>query len=244
MRLFSWNVNGIRACAKKGFTQWLEEESPDIIMLQEIKATEDKVPDSIAPGYHAYWFPAQKPGYSGTAILSKAEPERVERGALAQKFDDEGRIITAFYPGFTLVNVYVPQGSRDKSKMPFKLEFYEVLLNYLDTLEGPVILGGDFNIAREARDLARPNENVNNTMFTPAERKVLHRVLLAGFVDSYREFHDESGAYTWWPYFANARERNLGWRIDYFFTRDVHLKDAFIMPQAHGSDHCPIGISV
>jgi exodeoxyribonuclease-3 len=242
LRLFSWNVNGIRACARKGFAAWLAEESPDVLLLQEVKAKPEQVPEGIADGYNSYWFPAEKPGYSGTSILSKAKPERVQRGMAAKRFDDEGRVITALYPEFTLVNVYAPQGSRDQSKIPFKLDFYRVLLDYLAGIDGPIVLGGDFNVAREARDLARPNENVNNTMFTPAERKAIHNVVLAGFADSFRELHGEGGAYTWWPYYGNVRERNVGWRIDYFFTKGVAAREAFMMRDVPGSDHCPIGL--
>jgi len=239
MRILSWNVNGIRSVYSKGFLQWLSRENPDILCIQEIKANTEDVPQEIKDaGYHTYWFSAKKKGYSGTAILSKQEP-KISFGIGNKELDDEGRVIIAEYPEFTLLNLYFPHGARDKSKLPHKLSMYKALFENIP--KGNVLLCGDFNIAHTELDLARPEQNKGNTMFTPEERQQIDKLVDLGFVDTFRQSHKDTGHYTWWPYYRNARERNLGWRIDYIFS-NFEVKDAFILPTVTGSDHCPIGV--
>lgn len=243
MRIISWNLNGIRAACRNGFLDWLKQESPEILCLQEVRASKDQIPEGVFEGYHDYLFPAKKPGYAGTAILSK-EMGKVKYGIGKQAFDDEGRVITVEYPGFTLINVYAPHGGRDKSKMPHKMEFYSALKNYLKNIKGNLVAAGDYNIAHTELDLARPKGNTNNTMFTPEERRILDEIEERGFVDSFRKLHPNERRYTWWPWLANARERNIGWRIDYIFTKGITVQNAEVLDGVKGSDHCPIGIEL
>jgi exodeoxyribonuclease-3 len=248
MRILSWNVNGIRAAARKGFLDFLKKDSPDILGIQEIKADIEDVPKEVkdAKGYHTYFFPAEKKGYSGTGIFTKIEPENVKYGLGKKDFDKEGRTIILEFPDFTLLNLYIPNGRRDKSMIPFKLKMYEYLFKRIEKIHNPILIG-DFNIAHKEIDLARPKENRNNTMFTKDEREVIDKVLELGFSDTFRESDKGGGNYTWWPYFVNARTRNLGWRIDYIFVQEKMMgkvKDAFILPEVMGSDHCPIGLEI
>jgi len=254
MKIVSWNVNGIRAVYKKNFLQWLEEESPHIVCLQEIKAEESEFRNLFAQNlfrrlpYHIYVNSARKSGYSGVAILSTTEPLKFSSELGMERFDSEGRILVLEYSEFTLINLYLPHGGRQKENLPYKLEAYDDLLRYLKTFKSRnVILVGDFNVARADIDLARPKENRSNTMFTPAERKQLNNIIELGFVDSFRKFHQEGGHYTWWPYSVVSRNQDLGWRIDYVFVSknfESKLKNAFILSDVGGSDHCPIGIEI
>lgn len=275
MKILSWNVNGLRAVCKKGFLKWLAESGADIVCLQEIKAHQRQLlPDVISPkNYYAFFNPAARPGYAGTAVYTKHKPLKVRRQIGVTRFDKEGRVLIMEYPdftphlervsskqqsnlvspgeqgaGFTLINLYLPHGGRQREFLGYKLEVYHYFIDYLKQFKSTkTILIGDFNIAHHEIDLARPKQNKNNAMFTIEERKQIDKITELGFVDSFRKFHQEGEHYTWWPYFANARERNLGWRIDYaFISQDLVpiLKDSFILYGIKGSDHCPVGVEV
>jgi len=249
MKIISWNVNGIRSIYNKGFLKWLKKEKPDILCLQEIKSNLEDIPIELREikGYFSYWDPSDRKGYGGTAVFSKQKPIKVSYGFGIKKFDKEGRVMILSFPKFILANFYFPHGRRDKSKLPYKLEMYRTFERFLKKFKGKTVLCGDFNIAHKEIDLARPKDNKNNAMFTPDERKQIDIILDKNYTDTFRKFHKEPGKYTWWPYWANARKRNLGWRIDYVFVSDKlsnNLKDAFILPNVKGSDHCPIGIKV
>lgn len=250
MKIVSWNVNGLRAVYKRNFLEWLEESKIDIVCLQETKIQEGQIPfDLIYPqNYFSYFNSAQKKGYSGVAVYSKRKPVIVEKKIGFSRFDDEGRILQLKYTNFTLINLYLPHGGRQKENLGYKLEVYDYLLtSFRKVREKQLILIGDFNIARSELDLARPKENFNNIMFTSQERKRIDQLIALGFVDTFRKFHQENGNYTWWPYYANARQRNLGWRIDYVFTSkslSPRVKDAFILKEVLGSDHCPVGVEI
>ena len=250
MKIISWNVNGLRAAYKKGFLDWLNKSEADIVCLQELRAEPEQLaPELINPGdYQSFFNPAVKKGYAGTAIYTKEKPLTIEKEIEMERFDQEGRILKLKYPEFDIVNFYLPHGGRQKENLDYKLEVYDFLLNQLEKIKDEsVILIGDFNIAHKEIDLARPKDNRNNIMFTPEEKKQIDRIIKLGFVDTFREFHKEGGHYTWWPYFVNARERNLGWRIDYVFASESltpRVKKAFILPEVMGSDHCPIGIEI
>jgi exodeoxyribonuclease-3 len=250
--LLSWNVNGIRAVRNKGFLDWLGEAVPDILCLQETRAEEKQLPLALAQpdGYRGFWNASRrKKGYSGTGLLTKAVPLAVEFGLGIEEFDQEGRTIVARYPGFTLLNCYFPNGGRDHSRVPFKLAFYEAFLEKCETLRAQgqvVIFCGDVNTSHQEIDLARPKENQNTTGFLPQERAWMDRVVAAGYVDTFRHFYpDLTEQYTWWSVPTRARERNIGWRLDYFFvTREAleRVVEAFILPEVTGSDHCPVGV--
>lgn len=251
--LMSWNVAGLRAVLKKGFTNFLSKYSPDIVCLQEIKANPDQVKDELfsQQGYSTYWSPSDKLGYSGVMTLLKGiEPLRVWDGIGIRKFDSEGRVLGMKFDSFTLVNVYFPHGRRDKSRIPFKMEFSKQFLKFADKLKEsgePLVLAGDFNVAHKEVDIARPKDNKNNSGFLPIERAWADQLIEHGFVDTFRLFHKDGGHYTWWSQITKARERNIGWRIDYFFvTQDLvkKVRDAFILPEIMGSDHCPVGIKL
>jgi exodeoxyribonuclease-3 len=247
MKLVSWNVNGIRAVLNKGFHDFLAKAQADIVCLQETKAKEDQVGVKF-DGYFAYWNAAERPGYSGTAIFSRNEPLDVRFGIGHDAHDSEGRVITAEYPDFYLVNVYVPNSGRELLRLNYRTESWGPdFLRYLKTLEKtkPVVFCGDLNVAHKEIDLARPKANVKNAGFTPQERATFDTYFAAGFVDTFREFQKEGGHYSWWSYMGTARAKNIGWRIDYFLISPSlrpRLKDAFIWPDVMGSDHCPVGI--
>ncbi|MCL4294876.1 MAG: exodeoxyribonuclease III [Anaerolineae bacterium] len=250
--LLSWNVNGIRAVHKKGFLAWLAEVRPDILCLQETKAEAAQLTTELAQpeGYQAFWHsPAARKGYSGTALLSREAPLSVQFGLGMPQFDEEGRTIIAEYPSFTVVNCYFPNGGRDHSRVPFKLAFYEAFLNACEELRArgqTVIFCGDVNTAHREIDLAHPKSNQKTTGFLPEERVWLDQFVSAGYVDTFRHFYpDLAGQYTWWSMVTRSRERNIGWRLDYFFVAAEGLdrvEDAFILPDVVGSDHCPVGI--
>ncbi len=249
MKIISWNVNGIRAVCKKGFLDWLKKADADIVCLQEIKAKEEQVPEELVnlPGYFSYFNSAEKPGYAGTAVFTKVKPLEVEKGTGFERFDKEGRVLRLKFKNFELFNFYMINGGGREHNMNDKLESYDFVLDYFKkTKIRPSLLVGDFNIAHQEIDLARPEENKKNHGFTLPERKKIDQLLQAGFVDSFRKFYpNKKQAYTWWTHFANARARNLGWRIDYMFaSRPLagKLKEAFILPKVMGSDHCPVGI--
>jgi exodeoxyribonuclease-3 len=252
MRIVSWNVNGLRACAREAFPRFLRDSAADVIGVQEVRALPsqlDRVTRSPA-GWHAYFAPGG-PGYSGVAIYSRQEPDDVTIGVGERRFDVEGRLITARFGRTFIVNGYFPKGSgskRDNSRVPYKLDFYAAVLERVQALRrrGAVFVIGDFNTAQEAIDLARPKENAKSSGFLPEERAAFARWIEAGWVDTFRVQHPaEGGHYTWWRQWGGARERNVGWRIDYVLASPsgaARVTDAFIWPGVRGSDHAPVGV--
>lgn len=248
--ILSWNVNGIRAAHKKDFLVWLKKASPDILCIQETKAKPDQlVPELLRPeGYHVCWNSADKPGYSGVAIFSKVKPLSVRNGYGLPEFDAEGRVIEADFGDFVVLNIYFPNGGMGEHRLKFKLDFYEASLGHFKKLlkKGKrIVVSGDYNTAHKPIDLKHPDENVGTSGFMPVEREWLDRLVGNGFIDTFRAFNDKPDQYTWWDMRTFARQRNAGWRIDYHFVSEnlkPALKDAFIMPEVMGSDHCPIGV--
>lgn len=252
MKLISWNVNGIRAVEKKGFVEWVLKESPDILCLQETKAHPEQLTDTLLhiPGYTAYWSSAEKKGYSGVVTYTKEKPIAVQHGFGIPRFDSEGRIIITEYKTFTLLNIYFPNGKKDDIRLQYKMDFYAATLAYCQSLRKQgkkIIVCGDVNTAHTEKDLAHPKQNEKTSGFLPIERAWLDTFITAGYIDTLRHFTDAPELYTWWDYKTGARERNIGWRIDYFFiSQDLqpNLKKAFILAEVLGSDHCPLGIEV
>ncbi len=251
MKILSWNVNGIRAVLKKGFLDFLAEQDPDVLCLQETRAHPDHVPPLQLPQYEVHWnWCPENPGYSGTAVFTKIKPIDVSRGVGIAKHDQEGRVLTAEFVDFYLVDVYVPNSKQDLSRLPYRTDEWDVdFLAYLKKLEKkkPVIFCGDLNVAHKEIDLTHPKANERNHGFTKEERAGFERFVKNGFIDTFREFCDEGGHYTWWRQFNRCRERNIGWRIDYFLISKSlrpKLEDAFILPKVMGSDHCPVGIEL
>jgi exodeoxyribonuclease III len=249
MKLLSWNVNGIRAVVKKGFSDFLKKESPDVLCLQEIKIDKEAInkKEFDFPGYQEFYNPAERKGYSGTAILVKNNLDIKIENKLV--WDDEGRIQVADLGKFFLANVYFPNANHELSRLGFKLNFNDKLLRYIKSLEKskPVIICGDYNVAHNEIDLARPKDNVGNPGFTDEERAWMTKFLHSGFKDTFREKFPQEVKYSWWSYRMRAREKNIGWRIDYFCVSDKMMKDikeAFILDKIHGSDHCPVGIMI
>ena len=247
MKLISWNVNGLRSVLRKNFLDYLAQESPDILCLQETRAAPDDVEQLWPATYTTYWNVAQKKGYSGTAIFTRTRPEAVHRGIGSEEHDREGRVLTAEFEGFYVVNVYVPNSKRELTRLPYRQKWDRAFLNYLKKLERnkPVIFCGDLNVAHTELDLANPKANARNHGFTPEERSGFSAMVKAGFVDTFREFDPNGGRYTWWSPMAGARARNVGWRIDYVLisaSLRPRLSRAFIRPDVLGSDHCPVGI--
>ncbi len=245
MKLISWNVNGLRACVGKGFLEYFESVDADIFCVQEIKLQEGQI-DLQLDGYHQYWNYALKKGYSGTAVFTKEQPLTVKYGVGVLATEGEGRILTLEYPQFYLVNVYTPNAQRDLARLPFRLEWEEEMRAYLKKLDEmkPVILCGDLNVAHQEIDIRNVKSNIGNSGFTDEERGKMTALLAEGFIDTFRYFHpDKADAYTWWSYMSKVRERNIGWRIDYFIASkrlEPILKNADIHPDIFGSDHCPI----
>ena len=255
MRVVSWNVNGLRACARKGFLDFLREAEADVIGLQEVRAFADQLPDEVrAPrGWHAHFSPAARPGYSGVALYAREPLPRVETALGEERFDVEGRLQIAKAGRIAIINAYFPKGSgkdRDNSRVPYKLDFYRRVFDRAQKLRRrqPVLVIGDYNTAHREIDLARPKDNVKNSGFLPEERAELDRLLDAGWVDTFRRMHpDEPGHYSWWSQRGGARARNVGWRIDYVLASPAAMKRvrrAFIWPAVAGSDHCPVGVDL
>jgi len=252
LKLLSWNVNGYRAVLKKGFGEFLLGQKPYILGLQEIKASPGQLdPADITPhDYHSQWNPAERSGYSGVAAFFREKPLSVVKGFGIERFDREGRVITLEYPRFRLLNVYFPNGGSGPERLAYKLDFYAAFLEHIETLRSDgkaVIFCGDVNTAHTPLDLARPKENENNSGFLAVERAWLDKLSSLGWVDTFRSFHPEPDNYTWWDYKTRAKERNVGWRIDYFFINEEKkglVKNAFILPQVQGSDHCPVGLEL
>jgi exodeoxyribonuclease III len=249
MKLVSWNVNGLRACVRKGFLEYFEEVDSDIFSVQEIKLQEGQI-DLQLKGYYQYWNYAVKKGYSGTAVFTKVEPLSVRYGIGDSNEEEEGRILTLEFANFYLVNVYAPNAQRSLARLPVRLEWEEKIRAYLTMLDKdkPVIFCGDLNVAHEEIDIRNVKSNIGNSGFTVEERGKMTQLLAEGFTDTYRYFHPEQeGAYTWWSYMSKVRERNIGWRIDYFITSNrlrPLLKGAAIHADVLGSDHCPIVLEV
>jgi exodeoxyribonuclease-3 len=253
MKLISWNVNGVRAVIKKDFHKFLLDFKPDVLCLQEIKISESSKDEAKFdfPDYTEYWNCAKRPGYSGTAILIKEGVKvlEVKNGFGQDRFDGEGRTQIAEFPDFYLVNCYFPNANSELSRLDYKLDFNRDLHQHLKSLElkKPVIICGDFNVAHKAVDLARPKENRGSAGFTLEECAWMDEFIDSGFVDSFRAINKEKIQYTWWSYRAGARERNVGWRIDYFCTSkklQKKIKKAYILDQVIGSDHCPVGLEI
>lgn len=249
MKLISWNVNGLRAVLRKKFLDYLATEAPDILCLQETKATPDDVEQLWPNTYTTYWNSAQKKGYSGTAIFTLHKPLSVTQGIAIDEHDREGRVLTLEFPEYFLVNVYVPNSKRELTRLPYRQQWDKDFLAYLKKLERkkPVIMCGDLNVAHTEIDLANPKANVRNHGFTIEERDGFSAFVKAGFLDTFREFEKGGGHYTWWSPMGGARGRNVGWRIDYFMISQSlrpRLKSAFIRPHVMDSDHCPVGIEL
>ena len=252
-KLYSWNVNGIRAAQKKGFIEWLQDTQPDILGIQETKAHPDQLDDALKspPGYNVYWAAAERKGYSGVALYSKTEPLSIQIGLGIDEYDVEGRTIIADYGDFILITAYFPNGSRDHSRVPFKMDYKDAFLDVCNQYRAagkPVIFCGDVNTAHQEIDLARPKQNENTTGFLPLERAWIDKVVEQGYIDTFRHQNPEQAdAYTWWAYWGQARERNVGWRVDYFFiSPDLldRVTKAEIHPEVTGSDHCPVSLTL
>lgn len=250
MKLLSWNVNGIRAVLGKGFPDFVATEKPDILCLQETKARPEQVslPLEMA-GYHDFWSSAEKPGYSGVAVFTREKPIAVQEGLGIDHHDREGRVLTLEFHEFILVNVYTPNAQDGLRRLDYRLSWDDAFRTHVtrEALRKPVIFCGDLNVAHQEIDLARPRENRFNPGFSDQERSSFDKLLDAGFADTYRHLHPHrTGAYSWWSYRANARQNNVGWRIDYFGVSRPFLdrvRSADILPHVHGSDHCPVGIT-
>lgn len=245
--MISWNVNGLRAVLRRNFIDYLTAEAPDIICLQETKAHPEDVDQAWPSGFKAYWNSAEKRGYSGTCILSRHEPICVRSGIGTPRHDSEGRVIHAEFQKFHLVNVYVPNSQRELTRLPYRQEWDRDFLEFLRGLQEskPLVVCGDFNVAHTELDLTNPKANHRNHGFTPEERSGFQALLSTGLLDTFREFNSEGGHYTWWSPMSRARERNVGWRIDYFLLSNSlrpRLEQAFIRKEITGSDHCPVGI--
>jgi len=252
IEILSWNVNGIRAAERKGILDWLSDKSPDILCVQETKAHPEQLSKELLEpaGYTAYWSSAEKKGYSGVATFTKVKPKSVKVGLGIEKFDSEGRVLITAFDSFTLLNIYFPNGKMSEERLRYKLGFYDATLAVADRLRKrgmKLVIAGDYNTAHHAIDLERPEANEDVSGFLPIERKWLDKLVSHGYTDTLRVFHKEPKLYSWWDLKSRARDRNVGWRIDYhFISEDLkkNLKDAYILPEVQGSDHCPVGIKL
>ena len=249
MKLISWNVNGLRAVLKKGFSEFFNEIDADIFCIQETKMQEGQIENFELKGYKQYWNSAIKKGYSGTAIFTKIEPISVSYGIGIEEHDQEGRVITLEFEKFYLVNIYVPNSKRELERLDYRMIWEDEIRKYLCNLnkKKPVIMCGDLNVAHEEIDLKNPKTNRRNAGFTDEERNKMTELLNANFTDSYRYIYPEKIAYSWWSYMGNARAKDIGWRIDYFIvSSDIkeNIKDAYIFKDIYGSDHCPVGLDI
>jgi exodeoxyribonuclease III len=248
MRIITYNVNGIRAAIGKGLIEWIRQVEPDVLCLQEIKASPGQVGtlDLEAMGYQHYWYPAQKKGYSGVAIFTKQPPLNIEYGCGIKEYDDEGRVLRVDFEEYSVMSVYHPSGSSGELRQAFKMKWLSDFSQYIKTLraERPhLVLCGDFNICHKPIDIHNPKSNANTSGFLPEERDWMEQFIGSGFIDTFRYFNQDPHHYTWWSYFAGARNRNLGWRIDYHLVAEQlkhRLKHAAILPDARHSDHCPV----
>jgi exodeoxyribonuclease-3 len=247
MKVVSWNVNGINACLKKGLSDFIKNVDVDIYCFQEVKATKEKIPE--IKGYSGFHSIAKKKGYSGVSIYSKIKPIKIIEGIGEELFDSEGRVITLEFKEFFLINAYFPHSHRELKRLDFKLDFNNKFLEFCKELEKvkPIIIAADFNVAHKEIDLKNPKSNEKNAGFTINERKWFDEIIKYGFIDTFREFVSEGENYTWWPYMNNARERNIGWRIDYFVLSQSlksKLVESKILKDISGSDHCPILLEI
>tara|TARA_B100000965_G_C19488462_1_gene711880 strand:+ start:171 stop:938 length:768 start_codon:yes stop_codon:yes gene_type:complete len=251
-RIISYNVNGIRAALKKGLMDWLEASQPDVFCMQEIKATPEQLETDFLESldYHHYWYPAEKKGYSGVAIWSKEEPKNVSYGCGIEKYDLEGRVIRADFEKYSVMSVYMPSGSSGDIRQDFKMQWLADFQHYIDELKKEIpnlIISGDYNICHKAIDIHNPTRNAKTSGFLPEEREWVSQFIESGFVDSFRAFNQEPHNYSWWSYRANARAKNLGWRIDYHMVTENmadKLSRAAILSEAKHSDHCPILVEI
>ena len=251
-RIITYNVNGIRAALNKGLIGWIKSVDPDIVCFQEIKADYNAIPifDFEEAGYHHFWFPAQKKGYSGVGILSKTKPDNVVKGMGIEKYDNEGRVIRADFGDISVISVYHPSGTSGDERQDFKMIWLDDFLEYINNLKkerSKLIICGDFNICHKPIDIHDPIRNAHNSGFLPEEREWITKFLDNGFIDSFRHLNKELHQYTWWTFRANARARNLGWRIDYnMITENLLnlLKTTVILPEAKHSDHCPVQVEL
>ena len=253
MKLISWNVNGLRAVITKGFEDFFKEIQADIFCIQETKMQEDQIGDSIkeiVKEYHCYWNSAEKKGYSGTAVFSKIKPLNVTYGIGIEEHDKEGRVITLEFPDFYLVNCYTPNSKRELERLGYRMQWEDAFRNYLVALDKikPVIICGDLNVAHKEIDLKNPKTNRRNAGFTDEERGKMTALLNAGFTDTFRHLYpDKTECYSWWSYLFHAREKNAGWRIDYFIVSksiEQKIKESYIFSEVMGSDHCPVGLEI
>ena len=248
MKFISWNVNGFRACLTKGFTDFFSDVDADFFCIQESKMQPDQA-DFTPEGYHCYWYSAEKKGYSGTAIFTKHEPISVSYGIGVEEHDHEGRAITLEYDNFYLLNVYTPNAQRELARLDYRMSWEDSLREYIKSLDAkkPVIYCGDLNVAHEEIDLKNPKTNHHSAGFSDEERGKFTALLESGFTDSFRYLYPDTVKYSWWSYMMKAREKNVGWRIDYFVISDrlrTSLRDSFILNEIMGSDHCPVGIEI
>lgn len=251
MKIISYNVNGIRAAQKKGFEEWLSKEQPDVLCLQELKAKPEQVSTFYEEmGYYMYWENAEKKGYSGVALLTKEKPKHINYGCNEEIFDKEGRVLRADFESFSIMSVYMPSGTTGDVRQDFKyqwLAFFQEYVNELKKTHPNLIISGDYNIAHTEIDIHNPVSNKNSSGFLPEERAWLSKFIQNGFVDTFRMFNPDPHHYSWWSYRANARANNKGWRIDYHMASESlkgSLKDAYILPEAMHSDHCPIVLEI
>ena len=245
INMASWNVNGLRACMNKGFMDFLSNSDYDLIGLQETKMHPSQA-DYVFPGYYPFWNSAEKKGYSGTLVLSKTEPLNITYGMGIPEHDNEGRIITLEFDNFFYVNVYTPNSQRGLLRLDYRMTWEDAFRGYLNNFSKPVVVCGDLNVAHKEIDLTHPKPNVKNAGFTPEERAKMTELLASGYIDTFRHLYpDKKEAYSWWSYMGQARQKNVGWRIDYFLVSESladAIKEATIHPDIHGSDHCPVGL--
>lgn len=252
MKIWSWNVNGIRAAAKNGFEKWFSDVNPDVVCLQEIKAFPEQLDQFLLhpKKFHSFWFPAEKPGYSGTAIYSRKEPLKVTQGLGIPEFDKEGRVLSVEFDDVVVLSAYFPNSQRDHARLDYKLRFCDAMMKHLKGIvkKGKnVVLCGDYNIAHEAIDLKNPKQNENNAGFLPEERAWMTKFLSSGFKDTFRHFEKGPNHYTWWSYRPGVREKNIGWRLDYHCVNDElidRVRESSIHPHIKGSDHCPVFLNI
>ena len=252
IKALSWNVNGLRAVHRKGFLDWFAEENPDILCLQETKLNEEQIPPEVleVAGYQKFFSSAERKGYSGVALFTKPEPQSVSYGFGIPEFDNEGRILIADYGKFVLFNIYFPNGRSRADRLKYKMEFYDAFLDFAERTRQQgknIVVCGDYNTAHKEIDLARPEANQKVSGFLPEERAWMDQLVAKGYVDTLRIFNDRPEQYSYWDQMTKARDRNVGWRIDYFFVDEgfvPSISNAFILPDGMGSDHCPVGIEI
>jgi len=247
MKIISWNVNGINACMKKGLLEFTERENAEFYCFQEVKSSSEKIAQINLGKYHSFFLPAEKKGYSGVLTLSRNKPISVMEGLGNKDIDSEGRVLTLEFDKFFLINAYFPHAHRELKRLDFKLKFNRAFMEFCARLKKPVVIAADFNVAHKDIDLRNFKQNEGNAGFTVEEKKWFDDFLKSGYVDTFRQFSSEGGHYTWWTYRNNARQRNIGWRIDYFVVSKVlenSLKTGTILKDVMGSDHCPISLEI